>query len=276
MQSGTTNRQGGSMTQRLYFSLRLNRLLTSLGCVSALMITAGCSAPLFNPHTASESTSEPSAESANDSSAGEDSSESTSKLPRPNFPPMAGFENSDTAPEEAPDEGVDEPTEQVSTPTAPSEQASTPEADSYRFNPSQLTLGDRVLGLDVVGIDVSAFGHDGYVGTVEFRGNVTVQGTYSPQTELVGSDRGVPCFFVSDRSNIELPRFENDERLPWFCFTNPDAVEAAFDYTTAEQDATIVIDSYTTVFIPSDVYNEARFVRLVESQDVALDEAPSN
>jgi hypothetical protein len=144
------------------------------------------------------------------------------------------------------------------------------QAEAYRFDPSRLQVGDRLLGLDVISTDVSAFGSDAYVGTVSFSGDITVQGTYSPQTELVGSDRPIPCFFVNDASNSQLPRFENDERRPWFCFTNPEDVKAAFGHSTAEQDATIVINAYTTVYIPSDVYNEAQFVRLVDAQTTAF------
>lgn len=142
------------------------------------------------------------------------------------------------------------------------DQNATDQSLAYRFDPSQVEPGDRLLGLEVVDVEVSSFGSDAYVGTVEFRGEVTLSGTYSPQTALVGSERAVPCFFVSEVSNTQLPRFSNDERNPWFCFTNPDAVQAAFGNTSTEQPATIVVDAYKTVYIPSDVYNEARFVRM--------------
>ncbi|GEM_PF-6072639 len=143
-----------------------------------------------------------------------------------------------------------------------STQNSTEQSLLYRFDPAQVEPGDRLLGLEIADVEVFSFGPDAYVGTVEFQGEVIVSGTYSPQTALPGSEVGIPCFFVSGDSDSQLPRFGHDERDPWFCFTNPEIVQAAFENSSAEQLATIVVDSYKTVYVPSDVYNEARFVRI--------------
>lgn len=129
------------------------------------------------------------------------------------------------------------------------------------FDPSQVKPGDRVAGLEVVSVDVQPFQNRGYVGTVQFRGELTLSGTYKtdPSADAPSSK---PCFFVNPASASQLPRFTNDERIAWFCFSNPDEAQKLLGQpTAADQPAVVVVDNYTTIYQPTDAVNTARLVR---------------
>lgn len=129
------------------------------------------------------------------------------------------------------------------------------------FDPSQVKPGDRVAGLEVVSVDVQPFQNRGYVGTVQFRGELTLSGTYKidPSADATSSK---PCFFVNPASASQLPRFTNDERIAWFCFTNPDEAQKLLGQpTAADQPAVVVVDNYTLIYQPTDAVNTARLVR---------------
>lgn len=144
--------------------------------------------------------------------------------------------------------------------------ASVPSPDSHMFNPSEVEPGDTVAGLRVVSVDITPFQDSReFIGTVQFDGEITVRGTYSPNTAFSDGAEGIPCFYVDETSETQLPRFQWDERNSWFCFSNPDAVKQAFpDVTTEQENTTLVIDDYVTIYAPTDVVNEATFVRIGE------------
>lgn len=125
---------------------------------------------------------------------------------------------------------------------------------------AQVQVGDSVLGLDVTHVDTSSLGSSGTVGTVGFDGEITLTGTYTNEP-LAEAAPPVPCFYVAEESVNQLPQVEGDSRISWFCFTNGEAAQTALGDRTDEP-VTIVIDQYTINYIPSDVTNEAEFVRL--------------
>lgn len=140
-----------------------------------------------------------------------------------------------------------------------------PTTNSNVFNPAQVKPGDSVAGLTIVAIEATPYQDRGYVGTAKFRGETTVSGTYKLAPDAADAGTGNPCFFADAASASKLPRFANDERVPWFCFTNAAAVEQALGQPTATgKQVTIAIADYETVYQPSDVVNQAKFVRVVE------------
>lgn len=127
--------------------------------------------------------------------------------------------------------------------------------------PLEIQQKQQFLGLDVVKVDLHPFDENRWVGEVTFDGEVTVTGTYKPNTLIGESQQGSPCFYVDKRTENQLPRLKGDERFMWFCFNNSQAVLDALG--TVEKDVKIVIDEYKTIYIPSDVTNTATFVRSV-------------
>lgn len=135
--------------------------------------------------------------------------------------------------------------------------------DSAVFDPAQVQPGDRVLGLEVTRMDISRLEPQNQsVGTVNFQGETTVSGVYFAYTPA-DLNESFPCFNVDESAADQLPRFPQDERRPWFCFDNPEAVQQALG-EPANQPATIVIDHFEYAYIPADVTNRARFVRVAE------------
>ena len=131
------------------------------------------------------------------------------------------------------------------------------------FDPSQVKPGDRVAGLDVVTVNVQPFENRGYVGTVKFRGELTLSGTYKTDPSADETSTRTPCFFVNSTSAQKLPRFTNDGRIPWFCFSNPDEAQNLLGPPTTEgQEAIIVVDDYTLTYQPTDAVNTARLVQV--------------
>lgn len=132
--------------------------------------------------------------------------------------------------------------------------------ESPAIDLAQVKVGDSVLGLEVVEVDASSWGTGSMGGTVGFDGEITLTGTYAnePLAEAVPP---APCFYVADESADRLPQVQGDTRIPWFCFTNGEVAQAALGDRTGEA-VTIVIDQYTIHYVPSDVTNEAEFVRM--------------
>ncbi len=144
------------------------------------------------------------------------------------------------------------------TPSAPP-----PSTSDNVFDPAQVQPGDRVLNLEVVSVDVAQLeSQERYVGTVVFEGETTLSGTYSAFTPA-DTNESFPCFNVDEDSAAQLPRFPEDERNSWFCFDNAEAVQQALG-EPANQQVTIVIDSFEYAYIPSDVTNMATFIRVAE------------
>ncbi len=131
-----------------------------------------------------------------------------------------------------------------------------------RFDPRKVKRGDRILGLEVVSVEVNPMPNNHFYGKTRFRGEVTLSGTYNPGQP--GDEIGIPCFYVDEASSRKLPRFVGDERTVWFCFNNPDkAKQVLGGIGTKPKKATIVIKDYETVYYPSDVFDTATLVRLV-------------
>ncbi|HBB33244.1 MAG TPA: hypothetical protein DDZ80_25860 [Cyanobacteria bacterium UBA8803] len=145
-----------------------------------------------------------------------------------------------------------------STPTSPT----LPPADTANnsFDPRTAKEGDRILGLEVVSVDVkdSLSPESAPIGRVGFRGEVTVRGTY--RTEIDNQ----PCFFVDEASASKLPRFIRDDRNTWFCFNNAEEAKKILGGLNAEsKNVTIAINDYQIVYEHSDVFNTTTLVRLV-------------
>lgn len=138
-----------------------------------------------------------------------------------------------------------------------------PELAPTRLDPSLLAPGDSIGGLRVESIDarpevVDSFG---WSGRLRFSGEVELRGTHRPHPEF--PDVRAVCFYPDSASAAKLPRFPNDERVSWLCFTNQDEAERLLGLGTRE--TPIVVDDFDYVYEHTDSYNTARLVRVAPS-----------
>jgi hypothetical protein len=77
------------------------------------------------------------------------------------------------------------------------------------------------------------------------------------------SDVQLVCFEADAGSAARLPRWEGDDRRPWFCFENQAQARRAVGPPSDGVKATVVIDLFTIHRGLSDEVNGARLVRVV-------------
>lgn len=126
------------------------------------------------------------------------------------------------------------------------------------FDPSQFEPGEMVGTWRVVEKDVlrDPLEETGWTGRVLFAGEAEARGTFQ-----MHPDPDVPelCFFVDDIDRGRFPRFTNDVRKPWFCFTNEQDVRRV---AKAGEHAKIAVAEYHYRYSHTDAYNEVRFLGL--------------
>lgn len=71
------------------------------------------------------------------------------------------------------------------------------------------------------------------------------------------------CFYPDSASADRLPRFPNDVRTSWFCFTNQEEAQRLLGALPASGEATIVVDELFYIYQHTDVHNRARLSRVI-------------
>lgn len=126
--------------------------------------------------------------------------------------------------------------------------------------PGQLRAGDTVAGLVVDSVAATwGAGAGEWVGLVRFHGRVRLAGHRVPHFD---ADVHAVCFEADSQSARRLPRWPDDERRPWFCFSNTAAASRLLGATDTLERVTIVIDSFTTVRAFTDAVNSAWLAEL--------------
>lgn len=140
-------------------------------------------------------------------------------------------------------------------------------AVTRQFDPSAVAVGDSVLGLRIVSMDVqpSLVDTAGWTGFVRFDGRITLSGTYRPHFDY--PELSEVCFFPDDISAKRLPVFPNDRRYAWLCFTNQPQAREELGSPPAEGRATVRVDEYHYHYAHSDVYNTAALVDVITPVD---------
>lgn len=130
-----------------------------------------------------------------------------------------------------------------------------------RFDPEALEPGDTVGGLVVDSVRAARTIVDSsLVGTAWFRGRLELGGSVLPHFDE-DMRQSTVCFEAEPASAARMPRWEGDERRPWFCFTNE--ADAARLRGMGDIAATIVIDEFTIHRGLTDEVNSARLVEVV-------------
>jgi hypothetical protein len=131
-----------------------------------------------------------------------------------------------------------------------------------RFDPSTVRRGMTVGSLMIDSIEARRAIDSSYVGSARFRGDIRLRGwtMRHPDPDLY---RVITCFEADSASAARLPRWEGDQRRPWFCFSNRSEAARLLGPPSEGVPATIVIDRFTIHRGLSDEVNSARFVRLV-------------
>ena len=125
---------------------------------------------------------------------------------------------------------------------------------------SRLAPGDSLAGLRIDSIDVLPDPVDsfGWMGTVAYSGEVTLVGEVRPHMDY--PDLAEICFFADDSVAERLPRFPNDVRRSWLCFSNQDEAAMLLGEVGDTSRARIRIDRFQYIYQHTDVYNRARLV----------------
>jgi hypothetical protein len=137
-----------------------------------------------------------------------------------------------------------------------------PAPPSHLLDPAQVAAGDRLGGFMVRQLEArpSTLEPGGWVGSAELAGEVAIAGTYGehpayPEPEAL-------CFFPDEVSAQRLPRFPNDQRHAWFCFSNDQEAFAALQPPPGRGTATVVIDELHYRYDHGEEHNTARLVRV--------------
>lgn len=128
------------------------------------------------------------------------------------------------------------------------------------FDPATVQVGDSVAGLRIDSLDVRQAADGQWVGRVRFAGQVRVRGTWEPHPD---AEFRALCFFAAGEYAPRLPRFRSDVRRPWFCFEDQERARRLLKVPPERGRAEILIDGFTYHYAPTDVYNQARLVRVL-------------
>jgi hypothetical protein len=124
-----------------------------------------------------------------------------------------------------------------------------------RFDPATLAPGDRVGSLVVESLERQRAVDGSWVGSVRFRGELTLTGRRFPHPD---PEFAALCFEADPASAATLPRWAGDERRPWLCFEGPPPASVL-----PEGPVTVVIDRFAIHRGLSDQVNGARLLRVL-------------
>ena len=169
-------------------------------------------------------------------------------------------DNADTLPEDT--ASVADVTTADSAPTAT--RGSLSAARGTIIDARTSNVGDRIAGLRIAEkrIQDAPASPLGVTGSLEFDGEMQVTGGYRAHFDY--PEVKAPCFWVDPADWNKVPRVKGDERIRWFCFENDASAIEQLGQLGTETRATIIVDRYTTNLAPSDVWDTARLVRVVE------------
>ncbi len=127
-----------------------------------------------------------------------------------------------------------------------------------------LFRGDRALVGDQVGEMTITFIErffDDYI-WIGFNGKATVTGRYAYTDDALMGE--FISFHADTAQEGKIPKMLEDERDLWFSFSNHDFAHETFGPVGSTGQATIVIDSYFIDYTPTEAYNTAELLEVIE------------
>lgn len=145
---------------------------------------------------------------------------------------------------------------EVKSPSAAEEKAG-----SNLFDAGEIKVGDEIVGLKVVNIEVQDVAEEDYAAYVDFEGEVTVSGDFKHNLNDEFLDHEI-SFRVDEESAAKLPKLAHDRRYVWFMFMNHDEAEKALGPPGTEGKATVTIKDYSIKYAHTEIWNTAELVRV--------------
>ena len=104
---------------------------------------------------------------------------------------------------------------------------------------------------------------DGFGTSVEFEGEIEVFGEYQNLDETdEDMMREWICMYLTETEANKLPKLENDDRIPWFCFRNRDEAEMLFKDLPKYGEVNVTINNFSINICASDCGNAAELISI--------------
>lgn len=151
--------------------------------------------------------------------------------------------------------------------TQPTTQTTLPTTfESNVFELEKVKVGDTIAGFKIVSIEpvTKADKYSEENVRVRFSGDADIKGRYRHYREGEGILADIVCVDNLDsESEKKLPKLTTDTRNSWFCFRNNDFAKTEFAPPGSEGDTEVKIKEYEYVYLPSEVWNSATLVEVV-------------
>ncbi|NGQ96203.1 hypothetical protein G3578_13635 [Brevibacillus sp. SYP-B805] len=144
--------------------------------------------------------------------------------------------------------------------------------DPHLFDERTAKVGDVVAGMTITRFDMNHFPNEplSYFGIVEFAGSATIKATYQHFGEAHEFLGGAICFYVDPEYADRIPRSLGDDRVPFFCATNPDDFRKVVGPPGSTGAAALSIDGFTYDYRPTETWNRAKVTAIEARVDPNL------
>ncbi len=134
------------------------------------------------------------------------------------------------------------------------------------FNAHNVKRGDHIGGwtVSVIAPFSSSFPLSPDNLRILFKGKETIKGTYHNYSKGAGILQNIVCMDHIDEPSLhKLPRMIEDDRTPWFCFSNRGLSKVEFSPSGSSGIAEVEIKNYEYVYFPSEVGNTAELTKVI-------------
>ncbi len=137
------------------------------------------------------------------------------------------------------------------------------------FNAYEVNVGDNIAGQKIISIDIREADDGFYLGAfIDFKGKIEISGEYRYRMfdEMFGE---YLAFTVNESDYSKIPILENDTRGQWFMIDNLEQAKEMLDISGNSDivgKATIVIEDFEIGCYPSEVWNSANVINVLDNQ----------
>jgi hypothetical protein len=131
----------------------------------------------------------------------------------------------------------------------------------YHFDPLSIRGGTAFGALRLDSIEVRRAADASAVGIARFSGKVELRGWRMRHPD---PEQDAECFEADETSAHRLPRWQGDERRPWFCYENREEARRLLARADALDTLVVSIDGFTIHRGMSDEVNGARLLAVLQ------------